>query len=119
MGEKTAPFGDLTTPTGAYLALQNLAKELIALRALQTGTKTSAIDDLSEDLGLGSALKKLSRGERVVPRLDLYARICEALEKENERISRRVEHTRLILKHTRPENAAAEGDRELGEASLC
>lgn len=112
MGTKTILFRDLSCPNLAREAALDLANRAISNQEVLSGSRTRAIDDLSEAYGFQSFLKKLIKGQGVSLHLHLYVRLCQAVEDTADRLERKIEHDRLISRAARGEHAANQGTQE-------
>ncbi len=106
MGTKTILFRDLSCPNRAREAALDLANRAISNQEVLSGSRTKAIDDLSEQYGFQSFLKKLTKGQGVSLHLHLYVRLCQAVEETADRLERKIEHDRMISRAARGEHAA-------------
>lgn len=95
--QKLRAMQDMASPAGAIEVMKTIAERAIIHRMERAVTREKAIAELSDELGLGSWLRRLVYGKPVADSASNLFKLSEALEKEIEAKQRRLEHDRALV----------------------
>lgn len=95
--QKLQAMKALASPAGAIEVMRTIAERAIIHRMERAVTRERAIAELSDELGLGSWLRRLVYGKPVADSASNLFKLAGALEREIEAKQRRLEHDRAIV----------------------